>query len=858
MPQLPLLVFPRSLPDVRDPLNRAILPKLIKPTAEEQRRRLGEKFTHIVDSFSDGHSNQDGIEPEQVIVFEVIGTSIPNLAKAATKIPNLEWLAECEREDIAPVAGFYLEDADDEQLKYRMYAVMSNQRAMQELLGLWGDWDPAVRAKKNFGPFKELFSHLLDIRRWNYKDRLEEARILEYWQQDLENSPEMMRFEIEFWFRSSDAQRATIYQELERAIVAEGGRCIDESVIPEILYHGVLVELPAQKIRQFIQQLDQMQVPALFRYESIMLFRPEAQTAFPLIIDDAAAESFNFPASGPAPMGEPIIALLDGVPLANHQQLSGRIIVDDPENFESRYPLDQRQHGTAIAGLVIHGDINAAEPALKRPVYLRPIFEPVSNFNGGIDERTPGDRLLVDLIHAAVRRIKVGSNSEAAVAPHIQVINLSLGNSHQPFDRTLSPLAKLLDWLSWTYNVLFIVSSGNQKQQIKLEPTNFNLANSDSRTDAVLNAVWNDQRNRRVFSPSEAVNALCVGALHSDNSTPVLTAMRVDLLNSMLLPSPICTVCHGFRHAMKPDILFPGGRQTYQNLGVSNEYQISTSNQAPGNRVCVPTRSALVLDGTTYTRGSSNAAAIASRSCGLLSENLEELRSEPGGERLREEFFPVILKTLLVHGASWGEAADIIDRAFSGQNLNWHELQRRKSRLLGFGAVDISKSMQCEDHRVTVLGWDFISREQGHSFKIPLPPSLSGRAEKRRLTITLAWFTPINPQHSEYRRASLWFDLSQEQRDKLNLGISDLDQHASKRGSVQHRIFEGDRAQPVVDGDFIEFSVNCRELAGVLDVPVPYAIAATLELAEPSNIPIYEEVRDRIRTPVTVSASTSS
>ena len=54
------------------------------------------------------------------------------------------------------------------------------------------------------------------------------------------------------------------------------------------------------------------------------------------------------------------------------------------------------------------------------------------------------------------------------MAPAVRVINLSLGNRFQPFDRELSPLARLLDWLAWKYKVLFVVSAGNHVDNITI------------------------------------------------------------------------------------------------------------------------------------------------------------------------------------------------------------------------------------------------------------------------------------------------------------------------------------------------------------------------------------------------------
>jgi hypothetical protein len=66
---------------------------------------------------------------------------------------------------------------------------------------------------------------------------------------------------------------------------------------------------------------------------------------------------------------------------------------------------------------------------------VRPVFRPAQ---GG--KRTPEDRLLVGLIHQAVRRIKAGGG-EPASAPRVVLINLSLADETRPFARITSPIA---------------------------------------------------------------------------------------------------------------------------------------------------------------------------------------------------------------------------------------------------------------------------------------------------------------------------------------------------------------------------------------------------------------------------------
>ncbi|MCK4659372.1 MAG: hypothetical protein KAV82_07610 [Phycisphaerae bacterium] len=139
-----------------------------------------------------------------------------------------------------------------------------------------------------------------------------------------------------------------------------------------------------------------------------------------------------------------------------------------------------------------------------------------------------------------------------------------------------------------------------------------------------------------------------------------------------------------------------------------------------------------------------------------------------------------------------------------------------------------------------------------HVYELPLPPSLSGRPGLRRLVATLAWLTPVNPRHKDYRQAYLWYRLPE---DILAVARASLDTDATSRGTVQHRILEGERATAFSDGDTMPITVSCKAYAGHLTEPVPYALAVTLEVADP--IDIYTEVHDRIRPVIEIDASSS-
>jgi hypothetical protein len=61
-----------------------------------------------------------------------------------------------------------------------------------------------------------------------------------------------------------------------------------------------------------------------------------------------------------------------------------------------------------------------------------------------------------------------------------------------------------------------------------------------------------------------------------------------------------------------------------------------------------------------------------------------------------------------------------------------------------------------------------------------------------------------------------------------------------------------------VEGDSLQVKVNCRADAGEFPEGARYALAVTLEVAEEEQLPIYEEIRTRIRPTITITPVTGS
>jgi hypothetical protein len=786
-----------------------------------------------------------------VIVLETVG-AVADFLSAVRRIPDMEWLGEIDEEDIPADDDFFALDASghakpDTLLRGRLYLVFSNQRAMAELLSLWNRWKSGEAMPHGHGKWKELFGHLRDVRPWSTRDRLLETGVLEDWRERLQHDRASAPCEIELWYRGEPAARAAAQERVANLVRSRNGRVIREAVVHEIAYHAMAVELPAAAIAEILGAGGADL--ALVQCEQIQFFRASGQMAATGPEGERTPDVFAGAVPPPPPEEQPVVALLDGLPLQSHDRLTGRLIVDDPDNLEDTYQAAERRHGTAMASLILHGDLDAQEPALRRPLYVRPILRPdTRDWRSPRDETIPEDTLVVDLIHRAVRRLFEREGDLPPVAPSVCVINLSIGIRDRLFAGPLSPLARLLDWLEWEHKVLFVVSAGNHAHAIELPiPSDAlpGLAPEDLQR-SVLQAVAADSRHRRLLSPAEAVNVLTVGATHADAGGIQRWPGRVNPYLVDGLPSPINAQGMGYRRAIKPDILAPGGRvllqvplQTTQTANLA----IAFGSRPPGQRVAAPGTAPGATDASWYSRGTSNAAALTSRRAAVLVDVLEELEEEPDSDLIEAVPRAVWLKALLVHAAQWGAQGEILEQVLKTPQ-NSRKFKEYVTRLLGYGTIDVDRVSACTPFRVTALSGGALAAEQAHVHRYPLPPSLSGWRGWRRLTITLAWLSPVNPAHGDWRRAHVWFTPPKEPVDLLR---QQADHHAVQRGTVQHEVLEGKRAAAFVDGDNLDIQVSCRPDAGALDETVPYALAVTLEVAEEIGVPIYDEVRVRVQ-----------
>ena len=468
------------------------------------------------------------------------------------------------------------------------------------------------------------------------------------------------------------------------------------------------------------------------------------------------------------------------------------------------------------------------------------------------NEEIPAEFFQEDIIERAVRDMFDGENPSA---PNVRVINLSLGNTEQHYLHEMSPWAKLLDWLSFKYKILFIVSAGNYTGSIQTDTTDTELPPDTQvplfgqKKAIILKALDKNQRNHRLLAPAESMNALTVGALQGDASGDLPSLVRgSDPIDNLTLPAPYSRIGPGYRSAIKPDIFTQGGRLLYEQdvQAPTNTDIISPviNNDRPGVQVAYPGPMPEQLSNTAYESGTSHATAIVSHCAGHIFEMLEDIRLDHDGV-MDADFDAVLIKTLLVHSASWGEN----ERAYEHLKnpTNSRKFKRYLSRYLGYGNVNLERVLECTRTRATAVGCGRIQKQERHRFIFPLPTSDSIQDTYLRLTVTLAWFSPVNPHNIGWRRAKLFFEgdglIGKDGHER-----QEADWQQVRKGTVQHEIFKLDKNS--LPESNLELFVECAADAGNLDDEIPYGLAVTLEIAEQESLDLYQAVRDTIRQQV--------
>ena len=265
MAERPLLILPtaEAIGPPRLPGGGA---KPIVPARGTQANRIAPSLRRLKAALNRGpervlelRADPTALAPDRVIVFEIAGT-VADFSRAAARVPGLELMVEYETES-APDEFFAEKDTrkgregqrrEDKLVDGRFYLAMPDVAALDEFIRLWDRWVAGKELDVGLAPFKHMFAQLRTVRPWGPQDRIPDETIA-YWSEEARRHPNRpVRTEVELWHRRTPQRREQARLAFRALVAAEGGTVLNEALIPEIAYQGVLIDIPAAAIQALV------------------------------------------------------------------------------------------------------------------------------------------------------------------------------------------------------------------------------------------------------------------------------------------------------------------------------------------------------------------------------------------------------------------------------------------------------------------------------------------------------------------------------------------------------------------------------------------------------------------------------
>ena len=820
---------------------------------DRQAQRLGQVFAKAERSLSDYINGIDvagdprAVVPERCLVFELLG-DVPEFNLAAQAL-GLAWLAtEAITDDAQDAEADENADPNDpaSQPPQRLYLTMPTEQALKRLVRQWKLYSSGANYGENQRELWKLFGYLHNLRVWSIEDRLDPALKAYVANMLAEEPDEDVVVELDLWYRDEGERRDASLSTLNEMLDEVGGELLDQIDIPEIRYQGVFIRVAGDIAQRLAEGRGR-----IAEFNDVMTIRP--QSAYESQIEGNSVEVAT-ELDSPQVDGDCIAALLDGYPVDQHQLLANRLRIVEVEIHGAHAPALSRQHGTAMASLIVHGDLQSPDATpINRPLAVLPVL--VSP-GAGFKESTPKGKLPIGVIYRALKTITSANRSTNPELRRVVVINHSICDVYAPFLRRPSPWATLLDHFSHEHNLLFVVSAGNIFSpfpvSVYANTAQYQAADPSTREAAIIGSIEMAKATRTMLSPAESINSLTIGAVHSDSSTPDHTAPP-DPYPNFAMSNLASAVGLGVNRSVKPDFLAKGGRFI---AGLTNVHgggiEIHAHASAHyGQQVATPSSTGL-LNRRMLTSGTSNAAALTTRAAHLIANALDNLYADDKEKWNTLRTRAVILKTLLTHSASWGAIGETLDEAYPPRDpKKWSPRRNTITQFLGYGQFDISRVVSGAANRITLLAEDIIHSGARHDYVVPVPPSMLNNREVRTVTITLSWTSPTTHTTADQRavvlqlvgannNSTFWDGVARTGRAQPNASTA-------SRGTLIHMMLEGKKLMTDAKGRLV-ICVQATSKVGFELHDVPYAIAITLELGQQTRSQLYSEVEQHVRS----------
>jgi len=542
-------------------------------------------------------------------------------------------------------------------------------------------------------------------------ENLRRATLKSFWTDiyEFESIPDNQEQWWEIWLRAGDDESHSYIFETFKQISQVHNIQVWDKIqrFPERTI--VLAKTTKKKLSQSIILLDCLAELRLSRETSdffMILLRSEQQQWADDLRNRTTQPNDNAPA----------VCLLDTGVNNSHPLINPALHDDDCHTYDPAWGIiDQKGHGTEMAGLALYGDL--MDPLItQNPIILEHRLESVKMFK---DSATHQPELYGEVTKECVARAEIGAPTRK------RAICLTISSKENRFQGQPTAWSSGLDQISVGYE-----EEGNPKRLLLVAAGNL-LQLDDIAQYPIKNTL------EGIHDPAQSWNALTIGAYTEKRTIdqtvwPGFTPLAP--INE-LCPASTTSVMWGRKWPNKPEVVCEGG-----NYGKLND-QVD----AIDSLQLLTTNSQIMTKLFSVAGDTSAATALASRMSAQVIANYPEL-------------WPETIRGLIVHSASWKDAM------LKGIDLTTANNDQKNNllRTYGFGVPDLDRALWSANNALTLIAQDSLVpfREEGSTIKtnqvnfhsLPWPNEILrelGEVEVE-LRITLSYFIEPNPTHRKY------------------------------------------------------------------------------------------------------------
>lgn len=308
----------------------------------------------------------------------------------------------------------------------------------------------------------------------------------------------------------------------------------------------------------------------------------------------------------------------------------------------------------------------------------------------------------------------------------------------------------------------------------------------------------------------------------------------------------------GYDRMMKPDLVAIGGVGEIRAQSAGYGIYLSPSNSSRTGLLAAAPPQAV-----RRGYGTSQATAMTTRAALQCAAALIASGGPFHGRDLTRTQVSLLVRALLVNASAWPLGATLEFKALKVGGLTHQAAKQEVSRHWGHGRINPLRAVESPRGGATMVGLGSVRKDGAQIFDVPLPPSLSGIKSARDMTVTVAWFSSVNPSRQLYRATKLEVEsgdgTTKDSEWALSLKGKGPALNMVGRGTVwSHHLTNKNRTCPTFKAN-ATLPIRVQAPSTVPpDEDIPFALAVSFEVGVEAGVDVFAEVRSRLGVPVRV------